>query len=74
VKTVADLLTGWLRDAATAMRRRCASPKSIRVAINEEHVDHREPGAREIALFPDDGRARSRLCSHLPLKPMTLVG
>lgn len=26
----------------------------IRVAINQEHVDHREPiaGAREIALFP----------------------
>ncbi len=29
-------------------------PKVIRVAINEEHVDHRETiaGAREIALFP----------------------
>ena len=29
-------------------------PNAIRVAINHEHVDHREglAGAREIALFP----------------------
>ena len=46
----------WL--AAGAGRRisltPCSTPKVIRVALDQEHVDHEEPlaGAREIALFP----------------------
>ena len=53
VRTVADLLR-WLKtrgeDYETALRH----PEVIRVAINQEHVDHddRVAGAREIALFP----------------------
>ena len=53
VETVADLLR-WLKGAATNTRMRCRHPEVIRVAINHEHVDHREKiaGAGEIALFP----------------------
>lgn len=53
VKTVADLL-GWLRAKGEGYGEALRQPESIRVAINEEHVDHREAvaGAREIALFP----------------------
>lgn len=53
VVTAGDLLT-YLKtlgeDYATALEHEHV----IRVAINQEHVDHREPiaGAREIALFP----------------------
>lgn len=53
VKTVADLLE-WLKAKGEGYGEALRDPKVIRVAINEEHVDHREPlsGAREIALFP----------------------
>ena len=53
IATVKDLL-GFLKRAATAMRRRCAFPEVIRVAIDQEHVDHDTPiaGAHEVALFP----------------------
>ncbi|MGC4025306.1 MAG: molybdopterin converting factor subunit 1 [Mesorhizobium sp.] len=53
VKTVADLLQ-WLQGQGDGYAHALQHPKVIRVAINEEHVDHREPiaGAREIALFP----------------------
>lgn len=53
VKTVADLLT-WLRARGEEYEHALQVPKAIRIAINQEHVDHRETiaGAREIALFP----------------------
>lgn len=53
VKTVADLLT-WLRGRGEEYENALQHPQVIRVAINHEHVDHREKidGAREIALFP----------------------
>ena len=53
VTTVADLLE-WLKGRGEGYAEALREPKVIRVAINEEHVDHREPvaGAREIALFP----------------------
>lgn len=53
VKTVADLL-GWLKSRGEGYENALAHPEVIRVAINQEHVEHREPvaGAREIALFP----------------------
>jgi len=53
VATVSDLLA-WLRDKGEGYGAALRQPEVIRVAINEEHVDHREKiaGAREIALFP----------------------
>lgn len=53
VKTVGDLLT-WLRSRGDNYLAALEHPKVIRVAIDQEHVDHRETvgGAREIALFP----------------------
>ncbi|MBX3596003.1 MAG: molybdopterin converting factor subunit 1 [Rhizobiaceae bacterium] len=53
VVTVSDLLE-WLRDKGDGYAEALQQPQVIRVAINEEHVDHREAiaGAREIALFP----------------------
>jgi len=53
VTTVAELLQ-WLQGQGEGYALALQQPKVIRVAINEEHVDHREPiaGAREIALFP----------------------
>lgn len=53
VRTVADLLN-WLRGKGDGYEAALQHPKVIRVAINEEHVDHGETiaGAREIALFP----------------------
>ena len=53
VKTAGDLLE-WLRARGDGYEAALQNPKVIRVAINQEHVDHREPieGAREIALFP----------------------
>lgn len=53
VQTVADLLA-WLRDKGGGYGDALRQPEVIRVAINEEHVGHKEPiaGAREIALFP----------------------
>ena len=53
VRTVNDLLL-WLKARGEGYETALANHKVIRVAINQEHVDHREPiaGAREIALFP----------------------
>ncbi|MDI6026382.1 molybdopterin converting factor subunit 1 [Corticibacterium sp. UT-5YL-CI-8] len=53
VTTVSDLLH-WLRGQGEGYEAALQQPKIIRVAINQEHVEHREPiaGAREIALFP----------------------
>jgi molybdopterin synthase sulfur carrier subunit len=53
VKTVSDLLA-WLKERGENYEQALQHPKVIRVAINQEHVDHRETiaGAREIALFP----------------------
>ena len=53
VETVADLLT-WLKGRGEEYENALQYPEVIRVAINHEHVDHREKiaGAREIALFP----------------------
>lgn len=53
VKTVRDLLN-WLRERGEGYAEALRQPEVIRVAINQEHVDHKETiaGAREIALFP----------------------
>ena len=53
VVTVADLLA-WLKGRGDGYAAALQYPNAIRVAINQEHVSHREPiaGAREIALFP----------------------
>lgn len=53
IVTVKDLLA-WLRSRGDGYGEALKFPDSIRVAINQEHVDHGEPiaGAREIALFP----------------------
>jgi molybdopterin synthase sulfur carrier subunit len=50
---VADLLL-WLKARGEEYENALQYPEVIRVAINHEHVDHREKiaGAREIALFP----------------------
>jgi len=53
VKTVSDLLQ-WLKSRGEGYEAALEHPEVIRVAINQEHVGHRETvaGAREIALFP----------------------
>lgn len=53
IETVADLLR-WLKSRGEEYENALQYPDVIRVAINHEHVDHREKiaGAREIALFP----------------------
>ena len=53
VVTVRDLLM-WLQKRDEGYGEALRHPESIRVAINQEHVDHKEglDGAREIALFP----------------------
>ncbi|QDB99364.1 MULTISPECIES: molybdopterin converting factor subunit 1 [Phyllobacteriaceae] len=53
VKTVADLLS-WLRTRGEEYEHALQHQKIIRVAIDQEHVEHGETiaGAREIALFP----------------------
>ena len=53
IDTVSDLLE-WLQGRGEGYAYALSRPEVIRVAINEEHVDHREAiaGAREIALFP----------------------
>ncbi len=53
VVTVRDLLL-WLRSRDEGYEAALLHPEAIRVAIDQEHVNHREPiaGAREIALFP----------------------
>jgi molybdopterin synthase sulfur carrier subunit len=53
VVTVRDLLN-HLKAQGEGYEAALQQPEVIRVAINQEHVDHREPiaNAREIALFP----------------------
>jgi molybdopterin synthase sulfur carrier subunit len=53
VRSVRDLLA-WLQGRGDEYANALRHPEAIRVAINQEHVDHREAvaGAREIALFP----------------------
>lgn len=53
VATVRELLD-WLRSRGEGYAEALRHPDSIRVAIDQEHVDHRAPiaGAAEIALFP----------------------
>ena len=53
VLTVGGLLD-WLKTRGEEYEAALEHPRSIRVAINQEHADHGEPltGAREIALFP----------------------
>lgn len=53
VITVADLLD-HLKTLGEEYELALEHAHVIRVAINQEHVDHHEPiaGAREIALFP----------------------
>jgi molybdopterin synthase sulfur carrier subunit len=53
VQTVSDLLL-WLKSRGEGYEAALEHPQVIRVAIDQEHVGHREPvaGAREIALFP----------------------
>lgn len=53
VETVGDLLL-WLKGRGEEYEHALQHPDVIRVAINHEHVDHREKigGTSEIALFP----------------------
>ncbi|MCV9965814.1 molybdopterin converting factor subunit 1 [Pararhizobium sp. BT-229] len=53
VITAGDLLV-YLKTLGEEYETALEHENVIRVAINQEHVDHREPiaGAREIALFP----------------------
>jgi molybdopterin synthase sulfur carrier subunit len=53
IETVSDLL-GWLRSRGEEYENALRHPDVIRVAIDQDHVDHGEEiaGAREIALFP----------------------
>jgi len=53
IKDVRGLLA-WLRTRGEEYEAALQYPEVIRVAINHEHVDHREKiaGANEIALFP----------------------
>ena len=53
IVTVRDLLH-WLKGREGGYGEALQAPEIIRVAINQEHVDHSEPvaGATEIALFP----------------------
>ena len=53
VTSVKDLLA-WLQGRGDQYANALRFPDAIRVAINQEHVDHRQAlaGAREIAIFP----------------------
>lgn len=53
VVTVRDLLH-WLRTQGETYEHALQAPEAIRVALNQEHADHRETiaGVREIGLFP----------------------
>lgn len=53
VTTVRDLLS-FLKGRGEGYEAALQYPEVIRVAINQEHVDHRESlaGASEVALFP----------------------
>ncbi|MCQ0988358.1 molybdopterin converting factor subunit 1 [Jiella marina] len=53
VVTVEDLLR-WLKSRGETYDAALQAPEIIRVAIDQEHVDHSEPlaGAKEVAIFP----------------------
>ncbi len=53
VNTAGDLIA-YLATLGEEYENALQFPKAIRVAINQEHVEHDEPisGAREIGLFP----------------------
>ncbi len=53
VTSVADLLA-YLKTLGEEYEAALQFPKAIRVAVNQEHVEHHEPiaGAREIGIFP----------------------
>jgi molybdopterin synthase sulfur carrier subunit len=53
IVTVDDLLH-WLKGRGEGYEEALQAPEVIRVAINQEHVDHSEAiaGATEIAFFP----------------------
>lgn len=53
VETVADLID-YLKAQGEEYDAALQFPKAIRVAINQEHVEHDEriAGAREIGIFP----------------------
>ncbi|EKF58390.1 molybdopterin converting factor small subunit [Agrobacterium albertimagni AOL15] len=53
VKTAGDLVS-WLATLGEGYEEVLRFPKAIRVAINQEHVEHNEliAGAREIGIFP----------------------
>lgn len=53
VKTAGDLVV-WLATLGDEYAEALRFPKAIRVAVNQEHVEHDEliAGAREIGIFP----------------------
>lgn len=53
VKTAGDLVA-WLATLGEGYEEALRFPKAIRVAVNQEHVEHNEliAGAREIGIFP----------------------
>ena len=53
VKTAGELVS-WLATLGEGYEEALRFPKAIRVAVNQEHVDHNEliAGAREIGIFP----------------------
>lgn len=53
VQTAGELVT-WLATLGDGYEEALRFPKAIRVAVNQEHVEHSESiaGAREIGIFP----------------------
>lgn len=53
VKTAGELVS-WLATLGEGYVEALRFPKAIRVAVNQEHVEHNEliAGAREIGIFP----------------------
>lgn len=53
VKTGSDLLS-WMKTRGENYEAALAMDNAIRIAVDQEHVDHDEPlgSPREIALFP----------------------
>lgn len=53
VKTAGELVT-WLATLGEGYEEALRFPKAIRLAVNQEHVEHNESiaGAREIGIFP----------------------
>jgi molybdopterin synthase sulfur carrier subunit len=52
--TTAGELVSWLSTLGEGYEEALRFPKAIRVAVNQEHVEHNESiaGAREIGIFP----------------------